>query len=570
MSGSSKALVKRVLHRLYGWPGLARLVPERVWERADVRDPVLRLLRERNLGGVAVPRDGEKRVLFLRMRFVPRLGVTELVLAKQLADDGATPVFAYCSPVLPACNGWDLRSDDPRTVCERCDRNNRALAALSPFPSVFLERYLTAEDRTAAAAFARDLRVADLRDLTVEDVGLGNEMYLSLAKFLFRGNVPETPENLRLARGFAEAAFLLVRGLRRMFDDVDPDVVVMNCGHVMWYGVAYAMLRQRGVRVAAFDETNIAVTRLTWDFDDASPSVDYAWDAEWLRRRGEPLTPKQRAEIVALTADRREHFLYVRSSDTVDPRTLHDFSAFDRVFTLFTNVPWDATIVGKDIVFDSMLEWVEATVEEVERHPECALVIRVHPAEAGVHGMVSRDRVAAQLHEWRPDLPPNVFIIDAEQRVDSYDLIDLSAGVLAYCSNVGLEALLSDKPTIVAGAAHYRGKQLASDVDTPEAYRAALREWLRGHLPDVDVEAALRYAYLAWIDTQIDLGLFVEEHPYAVTGLRVADFSQPLEGRAAEAFGKLSAWLLGEHERGPFTNRRFPAEECERRREVSA
>lgn len=549
-----KRTIKDLARRAYGVPLLAHLAPESYWIKAGVLDPFVALIRTMGIERATASASGPV-VLFLRMRFVPRLSATELVMAKQLADDGAAPVFAYCSPVLRCCNGWDIRSSSPQADCEKCHRGNRRIADMLAWPSSFLVDDLVAADFSASEDFSASLAIDDLKHLVIEGHDLGNEMYRSLAKYLFIGTIPETAENIELARGFGQAAFLLVRGLGRLFDRVSPDVVVMNCGHVMWYGIAYKLLSARGVRTVTFDETNIAVTHLSWNFDDAHPCVDYVWDHEWSESRDRPLSAEKRADIDALLEDRRRRFLYEPTDVYETPAELEGLARFDKVFTLFTNVPWDATIVGKDIVFASMQDWVEEAVRVVEAHPDAALVIRVHPAEAGVYGMVSRERVAARLLEKVTHLPENVFIIDAERRVNSYKLIEASDGVLVYCSNVGLESVLMGKPVVTAGAAHFRNKGLTLDVSTPEQFSEVFESWCTRVPKTPDVELALRYAYLAFIETQIELALFDDPHPHAAHNLRVSDMGVALPAESGRVFGALSAWIRStESERGAFTN----------------
>jgi hypothetical protein len=554
VSGPVKRVLKGLAGAIYGIPGAASAIPERWWAKAGVIDPFVLKARDLKLSLVTPGGDGP-RVLFLRMRFVPRLSATELVLAKRLAEDGARPEFAYCSPVLRCCNGWDVRSDDPRAECLKCHRGNRRLAEMLPWPSTFLEEYLNEDDFRDARGFARVLGIEDLKSLTVEGHDLGNEMYRSLAKYLFIGTIPETPENLELARGFGEAAFLLVRGLSRLFDCSQPEVVVMNCGHVMWYGIANALLHERGTRVVTFDETNIAVTHLSWNFDDGHPCVDYVWDEQWARVADVPLTDAQDGAIRALLDERTRLFLYEPASTYESAPELEGLEQFSAVYALFTNVPWDATIVGKDIVFPSMQDWVESAVRIAEAHRDVALIIRVHPAEAGVYGMISRERVAARLAEKYPQLPDNVFLIDAERKVNSYALIERCDGVLAYCSNVGLEALLMGKATIVSGAAHYRDKGLSRDIRTTEEFASEFGAWCNSKPAAPDSERARRYAYLAFIENQLDVHLFVDAHPHQAMNLAVADLSAKLPPEADEVFGALSAWIRAEDvEPGAFTN----------------
>lgn len=551
IGGRAKSIIKRLAGRL--WESrVGRLVPEFAWVRAGLLSPYIRLMRRKGISGMPAAGSGA-RVLFLRMSFVPRMCTAELALAKQLAEDGAEPVFAYCSSVLPACSVLDFGCEDPADTCAYCERNNRVLAGLHPYRSRFLGDVVDQKDVREARRWSEGVAIGDLKNLSVYGVSLGNEMYLSLAKSLFLGSIPTTPENTRLARSFAASAALLVKGLSRLLDAENPTVVVMNGGHIMWFGVAYRLLRERGIRVVTFDETNIAVTRQTWNFDDGAPVVDNDWSDVWDSLRSVALSGSERAEIEALIERRREYFLYEPAHSMVSPSECWDLSGYRTRLVLFTNVAWDATVVGKDPYFDDMLDWVETTCREVAAQPDVCLVVRVHPAEAGVHGMVSRETVLDRLRVAFRTLPDNVKVVGPEERVDSYALIELSDAVLVYCSNIGLEAVLMGRPVIVCGQAHYGAKGFTVDITGRQDYLRILASAGETAPAAPDRELALRYAYLAFIDTQIDLELFTDEHPFLVTGLTVDSLSKPFPEPPGATMHALSRWVL--EGRGGFRRR---------------
>jgi hypothetical protein len=515
------------------------------WRKAGVLDPFPRLLRSKNAGAVVQPDTAGPNVLFLRMRYVPRHFAVEFALAAELTKTGAQCRFAFCSPVLPVCNGWDVRSSDPGRVCRSCHRGNRELEAVLGLPSSFLADFVNDDDRADARRLAAGSSIADLRSTTIDGCDLGNELERSMAKWLFVGSIPETPETLDLARQFVEAAVLLVRGLNRLFDQSRPDVVVMNCGHVCWYGIAYRLLQARGVRTITYDETNLAVTKLAWVFNDREPVVDFEWDAAWARRKVRPLSAPEAGRIDELIEERRRFFLYQPDDATRPLADRVDTTPYRRVLSLFTNVLWDATVVGRNPVFADVAEWVEASMHVVEKHPDCALIVRIHPAEAEVYGMRSRQRVRDDIARRRPTLPENVFVIEAEERINSYDVVAASDSVLVYGSNIGLESVLMDKPVVVAGEAHYRGKGFTVEPATPDEYARVL-ESLCEAVDDSppDSELARKYAHLAFIETQIDLGLFVDEHPHLVSDLTVTDFAARANGARTPALATIARWCL--------------------------
>ena len=102
---------------------------------------------------------------------------------------------------------------------------------------------------------------------------------------------------------------------------------------------------------------------------------------------GCPLTPEQ----IQLT----DNYLQSRISHSGD-RLVYNFGEKESVtnlakrlridlsrpvYTLFTNVLWDAASSQREIVFQNPVEWVVQTIKWFEAHPHLQLIVKVHPAE---------------------------------------------------------------------------------------------------------------------------------------------------------------------------------------------
>ena len=75
------------------------------------------------------------------------------------------------------------------------------------------------------------------------------------------------------------------------------------------------------------------------------------------------------------------------------------------------------------------------------------------------------------------------------------------------------------------------------DVNTPEQFAEVFQGWCSQVPGAPDVELAQRYAYLAFIETQIDLELFDDPHPHAAHNLRISDFGVALPRGTGRVFG---------------------------------
>ncbi len=546
----TKRILRQLAAQLYDRmpPTLRHLLPDSIWLRAGVLDGFIGLVVDKGITSlkVAAPNDGDASVLMLRMRWVPRHLAMETVLASELARRGVPVAFALCDQTLPACTGYDVRSHDRRReMCAYCARNNHAFASVSPFPTCHLAEFLEPADLQAAKRFASGVTADDLSDLTVDGLQLGNEFELTLAKYLFVSDVSVHPLTQSLAKEFAVSAYLLVVGLRRLLTKRRPSVVVMNAGQIMYYGVAYRLCKTMGIRTVTYDETNLSVVYLGWVFDDARPVLDFDWSKTWEERRSIVPSLDERSAVKQIIDTRRTYYLYEPDSKSRRLSTVFEPSRYRRVFALFTNIVWDCTVVGRNPVYGSHVDWLVETIAVLSQHPDCGLVVRIHPAEAGVYGMPSLERVLDGVASRVPTLPPNVTIITAEQRINSYELMDAADVVLAYASSVGMECALSGTPVVTVGDAYYRNKGFTLDPRSPAEYVELLDTLSNAsELPEVDTELATKFAYLAFVDSQLDLGIFGEEHPFTVNTLRLTDLGKPLEGQASIGISRLADFVL--------------------------
>jgi len=296
-------------------------------------------------------------------------------------------------------------------------------------------------------------------DYMSNGIALGNELYLTLAKYLFSGVIEKSPRNEEMAKKFIHSTEIITEGVLNYISKYKPNIICVNSGHIFFYGIIHKIATQNNIKVISYDETNIKVDELTWVFSMNRPVTDFFYDNQWKKYKTQQLTIEEENRIKKYFDKRTKYFLYELNQQYSHNEALNNFrNKFQKHFILFTNVLWDATIVGKDTIFKGLIEWVIDTIGYFNDHPELGLIIRVHPAEAGVYGMISKQRVREELSKNNCSLFDNIFFIDAEEKINSYDLIEHSIGVLVYASNIGFEALFREKNVICCGLNHYSNK----------------------------------------------------------------------------------------------------------------
>jgi hypothetical protein len=142
-----------------------------------------------------------------------------------------------------------------------------------------------------------------------------------------------------------------------------------------------------------------------------------------------------------------------------------------------------------------MAEWIEGVVQFFAKRPEFQLVVRIHPGETWTVGPSVADIIRTVL----PELPSHIHLIGPTEKINTYDLVEITDLALVYTTTVGLEMATRGIPVLISGAAQYRKKGFTLDADSWEEYFAVLDRALKDlpacRLTPEQVDRARNYAY---------------------------------------------------------------------------
>lgn len=305
-----------------------------------------------------------------------------------------------------------------------------------------------------------------------------------------------------------------------------PDVVILPNGTIQEMGVIY--------RVARY----LDLPTVTFEFSDQREHIWLAQNSEimrhetddlWAKKGDQPLDESQLDQLKDLFAAR------------VDARTWKNFArkwqdtpseggsavrkrlGLDerRVALLATNVLGDSLTLDRQIFSKTMADWIEQTVAYFAKREDIQLIIRIHPGEMLAHGTSMVDVVKAALG----DIPDHIHLIEPEEKLNTYDILDITDLGLVYTTTVGLEMAMRGIPVIVAGKTHYRNRGFTHDPNTWESYFSKLDSLLNdlnsSRLSEEQVQLAWRYAYLFFFE-------FSKPFPWHLLDLEKDYKSRPL------------------------------------------
>jgi hypothetical protein len=279
-----------------------------------------------------------------------------------------------------------------------------------------------------------------------------------------------------------------------------PDVVIVPNGIIQELGMVYHVAR------------SLNIPTVTYEFGDQNERIWLAQNAQimrqetdglWLARRGFPVGDTEMERVRSMYAARQQSRVwenFARSWQGTPTQGGEQARAAlgldDRpVALLATNVLGDSLTLGRQVFSRTMAEWITRTVQFFAIHPEIQLVIRVHPGEALTQGV----SMVEVVHQALPELPDHIHLVAPEEKINTYDLVELAAMGLVYTTTVGMEMAMSGIPVVVAGKTHYCGRGFTFDPLSWEAYFDQLRRFFKNptahRLSEEKVNLAWQYAY---------------------------------------------------------------------------
>jgi hypothetical protein len=348
---------------------------------------------------------------------------------------------------------------------------------------------------------------------------------------------------LRVARNRQAALAAL-----RLLTESRPETVLVPNGLVTELGIFYQVAR------------HLDLMTVTYEFNDQREQIWLSQndivmrqntDELWAAKGATPLTEAEREQIAGLEDARTSAKKYGKGTRfwqevaSVGGEKLRSDLGLDSrpVVLLATNVLGDSLTLGRNIFTASMAEWIEKTVQYFARRPDVQLVVRVHPGERLMKG----PSMVGVIERAVPDRPEHLHVIGPNEKVNTYDLMEIAGLGLAYTTTVGMEMAMRSVPVILAGQTHYRGRGFTYEPTTYAEYFALLDTLLADlpahRLKQAQVEAAWNYAYRFFFDFPIAF-------PWRLMkfwqDLEVWPLSRVLSDEGRAEFGKAFDYLAGE------------------------
>jgi hypothetical protein len=394
---------------------------------------------------------------------------TAMDIALQRRDAGEEVAYWSLREGLPAC-------EDASPVHHVLDlpslRTRRAGEILEAGGVRFGVSRYPPQARRRALARAEEL-LARCRD--VEDTkGIGYEGYhdlgwgvLSSVVSVTRDSSVELRGHRALFKRYCAAGMLVYDEALRLIDELHPDEILLFNGR---FATTRAVLRAAQAR------------GIPWKIHERGANKNRFWQADCLPH---DMVVMQEKILAAWRPEQEESgHRFFRMRRGREEQAWHSFSALQlegllpaafhgegEWVTFFTSAEDEMFAIGdsfRNDFYPTQVGAIEAAARAVATIPGLRLCVRVHPHVA--------QKSAADRRKWRELDVPGALLIGAEERIDSYALMDRSRVVLSYGSTIGIEATYWGKPSLSFSPSYYDAIGVCEMARSDEQVAAFLRE----------------------------------------------------------------------------------------------
>jgi len=479
---STKAIRLRTLWELIAWQ-----ITIKKYVKGSVADKKMKILIATNIGGN-----------------LNTLGF-DVVLGKALESRGHEVSVSICEGGFDACMYGEV----------------------SKFRKLetFINRGMNDFCKSCTKTGTRALGIVGLDRIPVTNSGETNSPDLREAglagayRFLAIGQESELRKFDKIAKRFIKAASQYANSFSDIFE-AGFDIIICHHGIYVPQGVVSKLCSSQSTKL------------VTWVQSYRQNTFIFSWDDTYHKTLLRDEIPV--SQLSAAQKHQIESYLDSREAGTNDWITFSpaagrknntlQLAKTTPVFALFTNVAWDAQLHYESRLFSNMHEWVFETVEWFSTRADLQLIIRVHPAE--VSGRIkSRDPISQFLMDNFPQLPGNIILVDAHEKISSYEIMESADFGIIFATKAGIELATKGKPVVVAGESWLKNKGIAIEPTTKNEYFETLAQLARNeiNIPENYEEKALRLAYYYFFERMIEVSSIkpIQRYPYLRPRLKI-------------------------------------------------
>jgi hypothetical protein len=429
------------------------------------------LINARNMKYPAIDCTDSDLVLFLPMGNSIAFFIQALV-SHALNLRGVRSTFILCDRKLPICVAKTIDNVNTES-CHYCYYTRKKLALNMNLSVNWIGEFIKDKDIINANKFMSSLDSDEYYGLKYKGVNIGKYAEAATKRFLQTGVIENKEFDKNIFNQYLVSTILLVELSERILERTKPAHLIIN-DIAYLNGVFMDYFTKKDVKCIAHSIGTQEGTLNLNHLDKERKDILGISSKVWKKYTAQTLLDTQKKELEELLSSRvmgtgmyvdHGKFAQIKTKEKIIESLNIDIEK--KIGILFTNLLWDASLAGVDVVFKNPVEWVYETINWFAHRNEKLLIIKVHPAEE-IHG--THLSFLSCIHSKFPELPENIKILPPKSEISTYRLFDVADYGIVYTTTAGLEMAIRGIPVITTAYTHYRENGFTFDATNKEEY----------------------------------------------------------------------------------------------------
>jgi hypothetical protein len=404
-----------------------------------------------------------------------------------------------CGKKLKTCETKPLDSKLGFIKCSFCLTRQEEFCKTFDIEPLWMEDFISDDEDIR---IEKSLKTFSLSNMSFEGVDLSKSIESGIMRVLKTSHITQKEE--KYVKKFGKSAIQTFTASKNMLEKYKPKSVLMSHGTYATWGSLQQACEYTKTHCSVWGRGYVGKGNI---FATHDKSYLYQNTVESVENfRALELSNEQVERVKKYFSGKRnpvkkvDYVNYYSSNKSLDKEVdlfkIFNISREKPLIGMFPNIPWDGQAFSYSELFPTIREFVKDSVEWV-KYQDVNMIIRAHPAERHVRSDGQIETFKDVLFELYPELPSNVFFLDAGSEISSYVIEKEICVALLYAGTIGLEFSVNRTPVIQTGKNFNSNKGFVFEPESKEHFVELLEKATNGSL-DYDEEMyqnCLKYAY---------------------------------------------------------------------------
>lgn len=401
-----------------------------------------------------------KTLILVPFRVSPLSNLFEGLIGYYFKLKGYNVKAILCNQSVHYCENITYRDEKKRlAICALCLKEQKRFCSSFNIEPLNLNDYISNIEQKEINSFINNIDVLKEDAFQFRKVNFKKNVVSGVTRYTLKSDIDYLVD-ASILKGYLKTALLSHIAAENIFNKNKPDLLIMSHGiYSTWGSILNASRISKipsyvwargyvGQGDLMFGQNSSYLEDLILENKDIYQAFNYS--SEDIENTKSYFKAKR-------NIDSKVEYVNYYSTVKKESYTLESFLKENRiikqnkVFGMFTNIPWDGQIFNQTPGIPDTKFYVRTVVSWFEKNPDCNLIIRAHPAETDDEEGNGSEKFIDILNRLYPKLPDNVFFIPADSPITSYQLSEIIDAAVIYGSSIGLELAIAGIPVIQAG-----------------------------------------------------------------------------------------------------------------------